>query len=419
MAERAKENRLIPEYVEVFFKRTFKRSGGKFRELRTGVVAIDIVPYELRKIAESAEFKNKYGVIMRRYPKATFDKDIAFKNPDAEFISFGHPLFEALLKWVIEKFGEEVKRGAIFKDPSGRLNSYIWLYIGEVKDGKDEVAGRKILAIYDDGKNNREINPAILWDLSPCDTEDKFQLPEHDELLPFVIKVVEGYKGELLKERKRQAEIKRKYGLKSLDYLIRKLDADIAELYERQAKGEKVDLPIRNKEDLKRRYEEGKKELEKEIIQEQSLSISMPELLTVVKVVPDRNEMVENEEIEKIGMEIAMEYERQHGRIPEDVSSEDLGFDIRSKSNGEVRYIEVKARRNEGGVALTPNEWFKAKRLKEQYWLYVVANAVTKPTLYIINNPSENIEPQEKVEIVRFIVPVEEWKNKKQGVWRR
>jgi len=84
-----------------------------------------------------------------------------------------------------------------------------------------------------------------------------------------------------------------------------------------------------------------------------------------------------------------------------------------------MRYIEVKARAGEGDVALTPNEWFKAKRFKEQYWLYVVANAATNPTLYIINNPAENLKPQEKVEVVRFIVPVEEWKDKKQEVWRK
>ena len=96
-----------------------------------------------------------------------------------------------------------------------------------------------------------------------------------------------------------------------------------------------------------------------------------------------------------------------------DVSKENLGFDIRSKNNAETRYIEVKARKGEGEVALTPNEWFKAKRFKDQYWLYVVANAATKPTLYIINNPAENLKPQEKIEVVRFVVPIYEWKNKK------
>ncbi|GEM_PF-6797029 len=57
--------------------------------------------------------------------------------------------------------------------------------------------------------------------------------------MPFAISAVERYKEEIAKERKRQAEVKRKYGLKSLDYLIGKLDADLAELYERQANGRK------------------------------------------------------------------------------------------------------------------------------------------------------------------------------------
>ena len=68
--------------------------------------------------------------------------------------------------------------------------------------------------------------------------------------------------------------------MKSLDYLIGKLDVELVELYERQAKREKVDLPIRNKEEQKKRYEMAEKELKKEIEQEQSLSISMPEVLT-------------------------------------------------------------------------------------------------------------------------------------------
>jgi superfamily II DNA or RNA helicase len=419
MAERAREYRLIPEYVEEFFKKAFQKAGGKIRELRGGFVAIDSVPYEIRKIAESVEFKNRYGVLMKRYPKATFDKEVAFKNPDAEFISFGHPLFEALLTWIKENWGEEAKRGTIFKDPSGILDGFIWFYIGEIKDGKGEVAGRKILAIYDDGKDLKEINPAILWDLSPYDQRGNVEIPDKEKPVHVAIELVEKYKNEILEERKRQAEIKRKYGLKSLDYIIGKLDEELVELYERQARGEKVDLPIRNKEEQKKRYEEAKKDLEKEIEQEQSLAITMPELFTVIRVIPEKTDMVESEEIERIGMEIAMEYERQHGREPEDVSKENLGFDIRSKGENEIRYIEVKARAKGGDIALTPNEWFKARRFKDQYYLYIVAEATTNPTLYIIQNPVENLKPKEKVEVVRFIVPMDEWKRKKLEEWRR
>ncbi|MEM4311910.1 MAG: hypothetical protein QXX95_05925 [Nitrososphaerales archaeon] len=37
--------------------------------------------------------------------------------------------------------------------------------------------------------------------------------------------------------------------------------------------------------------------------------------------------MIANEEIERIGIKIAMKYEKNQGRKPEDVSKENLGFD--------------------------------------------------------------------------------------------
>ena len=39
--------------------------------------------------------------------------------------------------------------------------------------------------------------------------------------------------------------------------------------------------------------------------------------------------------------------------------------------------------------------------------------------IHYINNPAENLKPQEKVEVVRFVVPVKKWKDKKQEVWRK
>jgi len=421
MAEKAKEYRLIPEYVEEFFKRAFKKAGGRFVIKKDGFITIDLVPYEIRKIAEEVNFKNRYGTILRSYPKATFDKDTAFKNPDAEFISFGHPLFEALLFWVRKNYFTRWQRGAVFKDPSCRYDGIIWFFEGEVKDGKGEIAGKRLIAIYD-GKELEEVNPSILWDFVPSDNIEPISTDKRrEEAQAYAIKAVENYKEALQRERKRQATIKRKYGIKSLEYLITELDAELAQLYERQAEGERVDLPIRNKEERKRQYEEALRRLEKEIEQEMSLAISMPRFLGAVLVKPEVSDMITDEEIEKIGMEIAMEYEKGQGRVPEDVSKENLGFDIRSKGKDEIRYIEVKARSEEGPVALTQNEWFKAKRFKEQYWLYVVSNAVTNPSLYIINNPAENLNIQEKVEVVRFIVPLEEWrkKNKEVILWRQ
>jgi SNF2 family DNA or RNA helicase len=414
MAEKAKEYRLIPEYVEEFFKKSLKMAGGRFRIRRDGFIAIESVPYEIRRIAEEVDFKNRYGTILKAYPKATFDKDVAFKNPDAEFISFGHPLFEALLEWVDRNYFIGLQRGAVFEDPSGRYGGVLWFFEGEVKDGKGQVAGKRLLAIYDNGEEIREVNPAILWDFVPLEENEPVKVDiSRERAQAHAVRAVEKYMQEITQERRRQAKIKKKYGVASLEYLIGELDADLAGLYERQADGEKVDIAIRNKEERKRQYEEALKTLQREIEQEVSLTISMPKFLGAIMVRPEASrDMVSDEEIERIGMEVAMEYERDQGREPEDVSKENLGFDIRSKGKDEVRYIEVKARKDEGQVALTPNEWFKAKRFRDQYWLYVVAHAPTNPTLYIVQNPFENLDVQEKIEVVRFMVPLEEWKSK-------
>ena len=412
MAEKAREYRLIPEYVEEFFKKAFKKAGGRYKELGEGFISIEHVPLELRKFAEDVNFRSSYGNILRSYPKATFDKDIAFNTPEAEFISFGHPLMEALLAWVKKNYFEKLQRGAVFVDPSGKYKGIIWFFEGEVRDGKASIAGKRLMALYEDGNKIVGINPAILWDFVAAENNDTIKLDiegKKRKAIEHAIKSVESYKEELMEERKRQAEVKRKYGIKSLDYLISRLDADLAELYERQEKGEKVELVIRNKEERKRKYEKALEELRKEIDREVSLTVSMPKLIGAIMVKRGvEEEMVEDEEIERIGMELAMEYERRNGRKPEDISKENLGFDIRSRGKDGIRYIEVKARKDFGDVALTPNEWFKAKRFRNQYWLYVILNAAKKPEVYIINNPYENLEAFEKVEVVRFILDKKE-----------
>ncbi len=421
MAEKAKEYRLIPEYVEEFFKKAFTKAGGKLRIKKDGLIAVDKIPPEIKAIAKDENFKNKYGTLLSSYSKITFDKDIAIEFPEVEFVSFGHPLFEATLLWVKREFKEHLKRGATFEDPDRRYNGFIYFFEVEVRDGKGDIAGKRIYALYDNGKEKIEVNPSLIWDLVPVKSQTTIEADfNKDQIISDVLPFVERYRNELLAERKRQAEIKEKYGKASLEYLIRELDYELTRLYERKMEGEKVEHLITTKQEKLKEYETALKNLENDIKLETSLTFSMPELLTVIYVKPSSDRtMASDEEIEKIGMEIAMAYEKAQGRTPEDVSKENLGFDIRSRGKeGEIRYIEVKARAGEGEVALTPNEWFKARRFKEKYWLYIVTNAVENPVLYIINNPAENLKPQEKIEVVRFVVPVEEWKEKSSGVWR-
>ena len=86
------------------------------------------------------------------------------------------------------------------------------------------------------------------------------------------------------------------------------------------------------------------------------------------------------------------------------------GWDLTSLKDGQVdRYIEVKGRADEGAVALTPNEWIKAQRFADDYWLYVVTRCKDDPQLHRIQNPAAKLNPTEEVSIVRYVVKPDDW----------
>jgi hypothetical protein len=181
-------------------------------------------------------------------------------------------------------------------------------------------------------------------------------------------------------------------------------------------RGDKVDLPIHNKEEQKRDYEEALVILQRTVAQERSLTMGMPRFVGAVRVVPAHQadavvEMVEDPDIELVGMEVTMDYEQEQGRVPEDVATQNLGFDVRSTDpeTDQKRYIEVKARSKVGPVALTQNEWFKASRFGSEFYLYVVLDAATQPELYIIQDPAANLQPQERVEVPNPLPPALPW----------
>ncbi len=420
MEQVAREHRLIPEYTASFFKKAFLKAEGKMRTRKDGFLAIDSIPFVIRALADDDTFKKAYGDLLKRYPKATFDKEMAFRNQDAEFICFGHPLFEVMMIYIDQKFSETLLTGATFSDPDGLLDGYIIFYEGEIKDGTGSVAGKRLFSFYIQEQKVRPLPASIIWDLA----ETSQIKPEEADIEQIksvsssqAIKELELYKKELLIERQRQANIKQKYGIQSLDHLIWKLDGDLITLFGRKEQGENVDLVIRNKEERKANYEKALDELKTQIEKEKSLTMSMPQFKGIIRVIPETQvepEMRSDPEVERIGMAITMEYEKQQHRNPEDVADQNLGFDIRSRDpkTNEIRYIEVKARSTAAAVALTQNEWFKAKQFKEEYYLYAVMNARTDPKLYIIRNPAETLSAEEKIEVVRYFIPLEQIKEK-------
>jgi len=410
---RARENRLVPEYIERFFERACKFLNIPLERRRDGLWRVPNVPYEIRNVSQ--EFRHRFGEVFREYGKLAFDKTTA-RRREATFIAPGHPLLEAVIERLLAECVDDVRRGAVFADPDGRLDGWLFFLEGELRDGTNQVAGKRIFALYRSvGGDLRLINPSILWDLKPYGKQQEIETHvREDEIITYAIEqVLESYRSELLAERERDAAIKRKYGLRSLEQMILESEAKLIDYETRRAKGENLpDVEVLNEQRRKEELHARKQALEEEIRRETSLLPSAPKVLGVVRVVPKpaTDEAVRSDaEIEAIGMQVAMEYEREKGRLPEDVSTQNLGYDIRSTSlSGEVRYIEVKARATTGAIVLTPNEWLMAQRLGNEYWLYVVENAATQPRLCIIQNPAAKLQPEEVVEVVRYVV--KNWK---------
>jgi len=175
MNAQAREQRLIPEYTQAFFQRAWTRLEGRMRPRRDmgrpGFFTVDRVPYAIRAIAADDEFRRRFGSLQRRYPLITFDKELAMREARAVFVSFGHPLFEAVLQWAEKTLMSALQQGATFLDPDGRRDGVLLFFEGQISDGLGEVAGKRLFALFvpRSGEPIEPISPAVIWDLAPAD----------------------------------------------------------------------------------------------------------------------------------------------------------------------------------------------------------------------------------------------------------
>ena len=458
----AEENRLVPEYVEDYFLRAFRRLGGTIERRELGYT-ISSVPYELRRWNEDYGFKTTYGKVQREYRRVTFDKRVAQKYSEFEFVAPGHPLLEAVNETILRDLTRSSEGYAAFGDPEGVRQGVFWFVEGEVTDGSGQPAGRRVFCLYQDARTGeiQRVNPAILWDHEPLTAPDvppevEALLAQRDAIEDHIITdVLLPFRDEIARRREREARIKEKYGLRSLDYLIQESNQKLLDYQLRQAAGEQMEMPILNERRNLEQLEQRRRELEREIRLERNLTVSEPRIIGAAAVLPhvrgDRhfesaghlemayepsmpqpvavNEkravyemgagMHRDDEIEAVGMQVAMAYEREHGWRPEDVSGENHGFDVRSSRYDEegifadVRYIEVKARAQSGAIRLSANEWKKARHFGDKFWLYIVTQAASDaPQLQRIQNPAAHFQLDEDIFATGFIIPEEKWRER-------
>ena len=422
-SEEAKEKRLVPEVIEDFFLKASPLSGLAPKPLRQGghIYRMGKTSRMLWSVGERLE--PSFGKLGREYKQIAFDKTLLSNNPLIEWVTPGHPLFEAVRCYTLQKTEEDLQNGAVFFDLHSKEPYRLDVYTAAVNDGRGSVVHRRIFVAQTNMDGSVVVRqPTIFHKLSPSgqkpELPDGSSLPGRDVLeLVLFDEAFQPLLEEVQAQRTKEIETIERHMEISLTELIARQNLVLGELNEKQQQGvtsQPIAANIKQAEDRLDDLIERQERRREDLQRERQLSISEVKNHGRAWVLPHPERkspafapMVEDEYIERIAVQAVIAYEKSRGLEVQSVEQEDRGFDLISrrphaedpKTFVEVRFIEVKGRAGVGEIALTTNEFDTADRLKEDYWLYVVFNCATNPKIHVIKNPAVlGWEPLVKIE---------------------
>jgi superfamily II DNA or RNA helicase len=398
---RAQERRVVPETIARFLRDAAPYSGLDLKPVPNVLHGFDPgrTPEALRWHEQEATWS--LPTVGNRYPRLSTDRETA-EQQRLEWVTPGHPLFEALRRHTVGEAQEPFQRGATFYSLRHVEPARIDLYRARVVDGAGDVIHERLFALElaaDGGACS--IDTAALGDLMaalpPPDAPPVALLPEpldrlHEQLLePFLDEV----RSERLADLDRIAahvELSLTELLRRADDEIGRVAADVegglpgAEGRLAQAESRHAELMARRE---RRRHE---------LTQQRALTLQAVERMTSVLVVPhpaiDAPEVTPHRPdpaTEATAMRVAIDFEHSARRSGEDVHERNLGYDVSSldPASGELRLIEVKGLAGPTGtVLLTPNERRVAEDRRDCFWLYVVTDCAATPKLTLVPDPA-------------------------------
>ncbi|NLG01027.1 MAG: DUF3883 domain-containing protein [Lentisphaerae bacterium] len=434
---RAQERRVVPETIARFI-----REAAEYVPLKLKIV--DSLPHAfepartpsvLRRYERDPDWK--LPSLANKYPRCSADRDTAEKN-NLEWVTPGHPLFEAVRRHTFQSAHEPFSKGACFYSLQHEEPSRLDFYRARVVDGLGHVVHERLFAVEigthhgpacrarGAGRNTggtekkyRLVEPAMLGDFTPAKAPetlpDVVHEPEPEEWLHenALKSFIEETRAERLAEVERIAE----HVELSLTELLQRADEEIGKASVDKgngvpgADGRLAQAENRHAELLARR-ERRRQELERQ----RSLSLQAVERIASVLILPhpereapDVRRMRPSLETEDTAMRVVMEYEQAQGRQVYDVHEKNLGYDITSLdlNSGELRLIEVKGlAAATGTILLTPNEQRVAEDRRDCYWLYIVTNCATKPTLQEPVKDPARLEWHEVTKVAHYYLSV-------------
>ena len=391
---RAQERRVVPETIARFMTECAQDATLALRPAGNLVHTFEPsrTPPGLKKYEREPGWK--LPTLAVRYPRLSTDRDTAEAN-NLEWVTPGHPLFEALRRHSLDRSQDAFAKGACFHSLAHDAPARLDFYRARVVDGLGHVVHERLFAVelgHDGSPCLRE--PDILGNLSPAappgDLPPVVALPEatawlhHNALAPFVNEA----RAERLAEVERIAE----HIKLSLTEVLQRIDDEIGraaaevEAGVTGAEGRLAQAEARYIEVMARR-ERRREELQRQ----QAVTLQGVERLASALLLPHPERetpavrrLRPNPETEMTAMRVVMAYEAAQGREVRDVHKENLGYDVRSLDlqSGELRLIEVKGLAGStGSILLTPNERRVAEDRRDCYWLYVVTNCASDPKL--------------------------------------
>ena len=405
----SKERRLTPEFVERFFVDSLRYLGGRLTPGGDRDWRLDFIPAPIRQEARShntGEFGQENRLI-------TFRKDRLRRDPPAEFVAPDHPLFDAVLRRMLEQGRPSLNSGTVFIDKQALEPYLVWLLEAAVRNGLGEEVHRRLLALRQRGDEFEPVQPGVLLDLPPSEAVPAVpgalrDIARDDAAVAEASAVYANeYLAEVTKEQERQVGIMEQALQNSIDDSLSSLQQRLERQHEDEAKGKDMRIAIRTTNEQIDALTAGLKQRREDLKRRRVTSVETPRVVGVAAVIPGPVPRVaeqgqrggDNTAVETAAMRVAMEYERGHGRVPVDVSKTGVGYDVRSEgADGEVRYIEVKGHASTGDVTLYYTEWQMAHRMGVEFFIYDIDHALTNPQLRIVQDPvGKGIEPVERV----------------------
>lgn len=418
--ERAEARKLQPHFISAFFKQAFKHFGGDLKSREAGRYEITHVPAIIR---QRDRIIGKRAAVLSKYERICFDKN--HYGPGIEFVCPGHPLLDAVLDLVLERYRDNLKQGTILIDeqsyePDARVLTYLEHTIQDgrlVGDGARRIISQQFQFV-ESHKDSRTINagiapyldyrPAIEGELTAVKEILKEDWLSRDlekaaveyaisDLVPHHLRDVKTRRESLID--KTLSAVKSRLTAEIIHWDNRAEELRLAEMAGKPNAKINSQKAFQRAEELRIRLRKRIEELEQErkfsplppVSVGGALIVSLPLIKKIMgrDITEDLLFAKNTREIELSAMKAIMDAERHLGHDPKDVSSQKVGWDIESRDgkSGRLRLIEVKGRIHTATtITVTKNEILRALNKGEQFLLAIVL--VPDPQLKI---PEKNI----------------------------